>query len=91
MMQLVASATMEEAIDKLMPFIMPIWYTIQIAFFLGVASFILWFINEMIKSNAQKREKEHQYKYISSLNTSTKSRLESVLLRKKDKVSRDEE
>lgn len=86
MMQLVASATMEEAIEKLMPFIMPIWYAIQIAFFLGIASFVLWFINEMIKSNAQKREKEHQYKYISSSNTSTKSRLESVLLRKKDKV-----
>lgn len=77
---------MEEAIEKLMPFIMPIWYAIQIAFFLGIASFVLWFINEMIKSNAQKREKEHQYKYISSSNTSTKSRLESVLLRKKDKV-----
>lgn len=86
MMQLVASATMEEAIEKLMPFIMPIWYAIQIAFFLGIASFVLWFINEMIKSNDQKREKEHQYKYISSSNTSTKSRLESVLLRKKDKV-----
>ena len=86
MMQLVASATMEEAIDKLMPFIMPIWYAIQIAFFLGIASFILWFINEMIKSNAQKREKEHQYKYISSSNTSTKSRLEIVKLKEKDKV-----
>lgn len=86
MMQLVASATIEEAIDKLMPFIMPIWYAIQIAFFLGIASFILWFINEMIKSNTQQREKEHNYKYISSSSTSTKSRLESVLLRKKDKV-----
>ena len=86
MMQLVASATMEEAIDKLMPFIMPIWYAIQIAFFLGIASFILWFINDMIKSNAQKREKEHSYKYISSSNTSTKSRLEIVKLKEKDKV-----
>lgn len=86
MMQLVASATMEEALDKLMPFIMPIWYVIQAAFFLGIASFILWFVNEMIKSNAQKREKEHQYKYISESNTSTKSRLELVKLRKKDKV-----
>ena len=86
MMQLVASATMEEAIDKLMPFIMPIWYAIQIAFFLGIASFILWFINEMIKSNTQKREKERNYKYISESNTSTKARLELVKLRKKDKV-----
>lgn len=84
MMQLVASATIEEAIDKLMPFIMPIWYAIQIAFFLGIASFILWFINEMIKSNAEEREKEHQYKYISSSNASTKSRLELVKLRKKE-------
>lgn len=86
MMQLVASATMEEAIEKLMPFIMPIRYAIQIAFFLGIASFILWFINEMIKSNTQKREKEHQYKYISSSNTSTKSRLEIVKLNEKEKV-----
>ena len=85
-MQLVASATMEEAIEKLMPFIMPIWYAIQIAFFLGVASFILWFINEMIKSNTQKREKEHRYKYISESNTSTKSRLETLMIKKKDEV-----
>lgn len=57
MMQLVASATMEEAIEKLMPFIMPIWHAIQIGVGVGIASFILWFINDMIKSNAQKREK----------------------------------
>lgn len=86
MIRLVASATMEEAIEKLMPFIMPIWHVIQIAFSLGIASFILWCINDMIKSNAQKREKDHQYKYISESNTSTKSRLELVKLRKKDKV-----
>ena len=86
MIQLVASATMEEAIDKLMPFIMPIWYAIQVGVFVGIALFILYFINDVIKSNAQKREKEHQYKYISSSNASTKSRLESMLLRKKDKV-----
>lgn len=86
MMQLVASATMEEAIEKLMPFIMPIWYAIQIGVGVGIASFILWFINDMIKSNAQKREKDHQYKYISESNVSTKSRLELVKLRKKDKV-----
>lgn len=86
MIQLVASATMEEAIDKLMPFIMPIWYAIQAGVFLGIALFILWFINDAIKSNAQKREKEHQYKYISSSNTSTKSRLEIVKLKEKDEA-----
>ena len=86
MMQLVASATMEEAIDKLMPFLMPIWYVIQAAFFLFIASFMLWLINGIIRTNAEEREKEHQYKYISSSNTSTKSRLELVKLRKKDKV-----
>lgn len=86
MIQLVASATMEEAIEKLMPFIMPIWHAIQIGAGVGVALFILYFINDIVKSNAQKREKDHQYKYISSSNTSTKSRLELMKLRKKDKV-----
>ena len=41
MIQLVASATMEEAIETLMPFIMPIWYAIQIGVGVGIASFIL--------------------------------------------------
>jgi len=86
MMQLVASATMEEAIEKLMPFIMPIWHAIQIGVGVGIVLFMLDFINDIRRSNAEEREKERRYKYISSSSTSTKSRLESVLLRKKDKV-----
>lgn len=91
MIQLFASATVEEAIEKLMPIIMPIWYVIKIAFFLGIASFMLWLINSIVRSNTEEREKERRHKYVSSSSTSTKSRLESVLLRKKDKVRQDDE
>lgn len=86
MMQLVASATMEEAIDKLMPFIMPIITVIGIAIGVDIVLFMLDFINSIRRSNAEEREKERRYKYISSSNASTKSRLEIVKLRKKDEV-----
>lgn len=86
MMQLVASATMEEAIDNLMPIVMPIITVIGIAIGVGIVLFMLDFINGIRRSNVEEREKEHRYKYISSSNTSTKSRLESVLLRKKDQA-----
>lgn len=86
MIQLFASATMQEAIDNLMPIVMPIITVIGIAIGVGIVLFMLDFINGIRRSNVEEREKEHQYKYISSSNTSTKSRLESVLLRKKDKV-----
>lgn len=86
MIQLFASATVEEAIDNLMPIVMPIITAIGIMIGVGIVLFMLDFINSIRRSNVEEREKEHQYKYISSSNTSTKSRLESVLLRKKDKV-----
>lgn len=85
MIQILASATVQEAIDNLMPFIMPIVIVIGVVLCMGFASFMLWLINGIVRSNAQEREKEHRYKYINSSSTSTKSQLESVLLRKKDK------
>lgn len=84
MIQLVASATMEEAIDNLMPIVMPIITVIGIAIGVGGVLFMLDFINGIRRSNAEEREKEHQYKYISESNTSTKSRLELAKLRKKE-------
>lgn len=84
MIQLFASATVEEAIDNLMPIAMPIITVIGIAIGVGIVLFMLDFINGIRRSNAEEREKEHQYKYISSSNTSTKSRLELVKLRKKE-------
>lgn len=86
MIQILASATVQEAIDNLMPFIMPIVIAIGVVLCMGFASFMLWLINGIVRSNAQEREKERRYKYINSSSTSTKSRLESVLLRKKDKA-----
>lgn len=87
MIQLFASATVEEAIDNLMSIVMPIITVIGIAIGVGIVLFMLDFINSIRRSNAEEREKERRYKYTSSSNTSTKSRLESALLRKKDKVS----
>ena len=84
MIQLFASATMEEAIDNLMPIVMPIITVIGIAIGVGIVLFMLDFINSIRRSNAEEREKEHQCKYISESNTSTKSRLELVKLRKKE-------
>lgn len=86
MIQLFASATVQEAIDNLMPIVMPIITVIGIMIGVGIVLFMLDFINAIRRSNAEEREKERRYKYISSSSTSTKSRLESVLLRKKDKV-----
>lgn len=82
MIQVFASATVEEAIDKLMPLIMPIITVIGIAIGVGIALFMLDFINGIRRSNAEEREKERRYKYTSASSTSTKSRLESALLRK---------
>lgn len=84
MIQLFASATVEEAIDNLMSIVMPIITVIGIMIGVGIVLFMLDFINGIRRSNAEEREKEHQYKYISSSNTSTKSRLELVKLRKKE-------
>lgn len=86
MIQVFASATVEEAIDNLMPIVMPIITVIGIATGVGIVLFMLDFINGIRRSNAEEREKEHQYKYISSSNTSTKSRLETLMIKKKDKV-----
>lgn len=84
MIQLFASATVEEAIDNLMPIVMPIITVIGIAIGVGIVLFMLDFINGIRRSNVEEREKEHQYKYISESNISTKSRLELVKLRKKE-------
>lgn len=90
MIQLFASATVEEAIDNLMPIVMPIVMpiitVIRIMIGVGIVLFMLDFINGIRRSNAEEREKERRYKYISESNVSTKSRLELVKLRKKDKV-----
>lgn len=90
MIQLFASATVEEAIDNLMPIVMSIITVIGIAIGVGIVLFMLDFINGIRRSNAEEREEERRYKYVSSSSTSTKSRLESVLLRKKDKVRYDD-
>lgn len=86
MIQLFASATVEEAIDNLMSIVMPIITVIGIAIGVGIVLFMLDFINGIRRSHAEEREKEHQYKYISSSNTSTKSRLDTLMIKKKDKV-----
>ena len=90
MIQLFASATVEEAIDKLMPLIMLIVTVIGIALGVIFVSFMIWLINGIVRTHAEEREEERRHKYVSSSSTSTKSRLESVLLRKKDKVRYDD-
>ena len=84
MIQLFASATVEEAIDKLMPFIMPIITVIGIALGVAFVSFMFWLINGIIRTSAEEKEEERRHKYVSSSNTSTKSRLELAKLRKKE-------
>lgn len=86
MTQLVASATMEEAFDKWVQFLEPVIYVGKIALMMLLAVFAVYFMYLAFKEHAQEKAKERQYKYISESNTSTKSRLELVKLRKKDKV-----
>lgn len=53
MIQLFASATVEEAIDNLMPIVMPIITVIGIAIGVGIVLFMLDFINGIRRSNAE--------------------------------------
>lgn len=57
MIQLFASATVEEAIDNRMPIVMPIITVIGIAIGVGIVLFMLDFINGIRRSNAEEREK----------------------------------
>lgn len=85
-MHIFTSATMTEAFDKLILFLRPITEVVIMALIAVVFVLIVHLVYSVIKDHTQDKEKERQYKYINSSNSDTKSRLEIVNLKKKDKV-----
>lgn len=76
MIRIFASATIEEAFGRLAHFLEPIIHIGKIVLIVLVAVVIFHVACRAIKEQTQEREKEHNYKYISSSNSDTKSRLE---------------
>lgn len=86
MIRIFASATMGEAFGRLAHFLEPIIHIGKIVLIMLVSVVIFHVAYRTIKEQTQEREKEHNYKYISSSNSDTKSRLENLMIREKDKV-----